>query len=74
MAEHALDLVVAALVQGQAGAVGIEDFQLGGEGGEVLEGEIEPSGEGFDVLGADRLFGFHVVDLRLLAAGQGQPA
>ncbi|MCY1351930.1 hypothetical protein D9M69_382100 [compost metagenome] len=74
VAEHALDLVITTLVQGQAGGAGVEDFQLGGEGGEVLEGEVQPLGEGLDVLGLDGLLGFHVVDLGLLAAGQGEPA
>lgn len=40
--EHALDLVVAAFMQGEQGAVAVDNHQLGGQGGQVFVGKVQP--------------------------------
>ncbi|MCY1361400.1 hypothetical protein D9M69_480660 [compost metagenome] len=71
VAEHALDLVIAPLVQGQPRRARGEDVQLRGEGGEVLEAEVHAAGEGFRVVRPDRVVGLDVIHLGQLAPGQG---
>ena len=45
-----------------------EDFQLGGQGGQVFEGEVQAGGKHLDAGRVDVCFGVHAVDLRLAAA------
>jgi hypothetical protein len=72
VAEHTLDLVIAAFDDAQACALWCEQLQFGGLGGEVFEGEVQAFVE-FDCLfGADVLFGFNEIDLRQFGLRLGQ--
>ncbi|MNL75921.1 hypothetical protein D3C87_2018020 [compost metagenome] len=72
VAKHALHLMIATFDDAQARALRPEQLQLGGLGGEVFEGEIQPFVEFDRVFGADDLLGFDVVDLRQFGLRLGQ--
>lgn len=72
VAEHAFDLVVAALMQSQARLMGAQQFEFGGQGGEVLEAKVESLSEAVDAEGVDGVFGFHKIGFAQQAFWLGQ--
>ena len=61
--EHAFDLMVAAFMQGQQGAIRAENQQLSRSRGEVFVGEIQAVSEGFDAGRVNGLFRLDSIDL-----------
>lgn len=76
--KHALHLMVAAFVDGEAAAVFGEDFEIGGLGGEIFVGEVDSLFEVIPGGLADRFGRFDVIDftdaLMLVVCGVGEQA
>src|SRR3990167_4451349 len=74
VAEHALDLMVATFVEGQAGLARGENLQVGGPGEQILEAKVQAAGEDLDAGRVDRGCGIDQIDLGLFAGRGGYPA
>lgn len=62
-AKHALDLMMAAFMQGHAGTAFAEDHEFGGQGGDVFSSEVEATLEGGNGIAWDRRIGFDKIGL-----------
>ncbi len=73
MAEHALHLVIAPFDDRQPRLARPEDVQLGGQGGEVFEGEVEAFEKLGHIVLANLVLGFHQIVFGQLGRGLGKP-